>query len=339
VTSELSEFATLRATLKRGALIAAANWPVIVIQFIAEANFKLLLAVPVVGGVLLVGLALGQDVQEMLGGGAREIATSVAGALLDHPGAFASFLLSALVVVLGGSTLMFLIKAGTVTVLARGAVAAGPLDHAPFRFAALERAAAFSIETFLEGCARLFRRYLRLGLFLLGLYALSGLVFLLVLVGAYRIADRSGLIVAWTLIAMLASSALIVWIMLANLAYLLLQMIVATDDCSVRQAARRALLFLRRDLRHVILIFALVLTLVVLATIASMLATAGLGVVSFVPLLGLAVLPLQAAAWLVRGLVFQYLGLSALGAYLSLYQRGERLPAETVPTVWARTAS
>jgi hypothetical protein len=81
-----------------------------------------------------------------------------------------------------------------------------------------------------------------------------------------------------------------------------------------------------------------VLSLVVVATIASMLATAGLGLVSFVPLVGLAVFPLQAAAWLVRGLVFQYLGLSALGAYISLYRPVDAPGAGTLHS-WARTAS
>jgi hypothetical protein len=38
-----------------------------------------------------------------------------------------------------------------------------------------------------------------------------------------------------------------------------------------------------------------------------------------VPLIGLAVLPLQLVAWLVRGLLFEYLGLTALAAYVGLY--------------------
>ena len=38
------------------------------------------------------------------------------------------------------------------------------------------------------------------------------------------------------------------------------------------------------------------------------------------PLLGLTVLPLQLGGWLFRGLVFQYLGLSSIGAYLKLYR-------------------
>jgi hypothetical protein len=37
--------------------------------------------------------------------------------------------------------------------------------------------------------------------------------------------------------------------------------------------------------------------------------------IAFVPLVGLAVFPLQLAALLVRGLAFEYLGLTALGAY------------------------
>ena len=62
------------------------------------------------------------------------------------------------------------------------------------------------------------------------------------------------------------------------------------------------------------------LVIAVIATAASILATAGLGLIAFVPLVGLAVLPLQLAAWLVRGIVFEYLALAALGAYLSHYR-------------------
>jgi hypothetical protein len=40
-----------------------------------------------------------------------------------------------------------------------------------------------------------------------------------------------------------------------------------------------------------------------------------------VPLVGLAVFPLQIAALLLRGLVFEYIGLTAMGAYVTLYRR------------------
>jgi hypothetical protein len=44
----------LKAALKRGALITAANWPLVAVQFVAESTLKLLLAVPVLGGIFLV---------------------------------------------------------------------------------------------------------------------------------------------------------------------------------------------------------------------------------------------------------------------------------------------
>ena len=85
--------------------------------------------------------------------------------------------------------------------------------------------------------------------------------------------------------------------------------------------------------------FLLLFGLVVLATAASIVATAGLSLISFVPLLGLAVFPLQAVAWLVRGLVFQFLGLTATGAYLSLYRTAGAEVAVARTTARLRTAS
>ena len=51
------------------------------------------------------------------------------------------------------------------------------------------------------------------------------------------------------------------------------------------------------------------------------LAWSGVGLIAFVPLAGLAVFPLQLAALVLRGLVFEYLGLTALAAYTTLYHR------------------
>jgi hypothetical protein len=78
--------------------------------------------------------------------------------------------------------------------------------------------------------------------------------------------------------------------------------------------------FLRSSVREIAGIFGVVLLLVLLATAASILATAGLGLIGFVPIVAVAVMPLQIAAWLVRGMVFQYLALTALGAYLTQYR-------------------
>ena len=108
---------------------------------------------------------------------------------------------------------------------------------------------------------------------------------------------------------------------LLNFFYLLIQMVVVVEDCSVRSATRRVVRFLRAEPRLTFGVFGVVLLLVIGATIVSVIATTSLGLIAFVPLAGLAVVPLQLLAWLFRGLVFQFLGLSALGAYLTLYRR------------------
>jgi hypothetical protein len=54
--------------------------------------------------------------------------------------------------------------------------------------------------------------------------------------------------------------------------------------------------------------------------------------IAFVPLIGLAALPLQLIAWLVRGMVFQYIGLTSLVAYLRVYRNlREGVPQDVAP--------
>jgi hypothetical protein len=116
-----------------------------------------------------------------------------------------------------------------------------------------------------------------------------------------------------------------------NLVYLLTQMVIAVEDIGVRVAVAGVVRFVRSSLREIAGIFGVVLVLVVLATVASILGTAGLGLISWVPIVALAVMPLQIAAWLVRGFVFQYLALTALGAYLTQYRYYRRGPLAAVP--------
>jgi hypothetical protein len=68
------------------------------------------------------------------------------------------------------------------------------------------------------------------------------------------------------------------------------------------------------------MVFLVVLALVVVATAVSWLATGALWLIGFVPFIGLALIPIQLLAWLFRGLVFQYIGLSSVGAYVRLYR-------------------
>jgi hypothetical protein len=79
--------------------------------------------------------------------------------------------------------------------------------------------------------------------------------------------------------------------------------------------------FVRAELRELGGVFLVVLGVVIAATLVSALAWSGVGLIAFVPLVGLAVFPLQIVALLLRGLVFEYIGLTALGAYLTLYRR------------------
>jgi hypothetical protein len=310
----------LKMALKRGALVTLANWPLVAVQFIAESTLKVILGVPIVGGIFLVVLLLDADVEELLRGDVRDIVAALFSSLGSNPAALIAVTLAFLVVLIGGSILTFIVKGGTMAVFVEGEAEAGPLERPPLRFQMLRRANRTGIEPFLQGCRRLGRRYVRLGLGLLLAYALTAVAYLGVLVVGYQTANSLGIVLWWTVIAAAASSAVIVWITLVNLFYLLTQMVMAVEDAGLRTAIAGVVRFLRASLREVAGIFGVVLLLVILATIASILATAGFGLIGFVPIVAVAVMPLQIAAWLLRGFVFQFLALSALGAYLMQYR-------------------
>jgi hypothetical protein len=320
-----------KTALKRGALVAGANWPLVVVQFVADSTLKVLLAVPVIGGVFLLVLLLDADVETLLAGDVTDVVGAVFAAFLEKPAALSLFLGAFLVVLIGGSALTFAIKAGTVSVLVEADAAAGTIERPPLRLAAITRASRTEIDRFLRGCRRLWRRYLRLGACLIVVYALSAGYFVFVISGVAFI-DDIGVLLGWTVGFAVSSSVLIVWLTLVNLFYLLTQIVMAVDDVGVRTATRRVVHFLRVSLREVAAIFGIVLVLVVIATVASILGTAGLGLISFVPVVALVVLPLQIAAWLLRGFVFEYLALTALGAYLTHYRHFLRgAPLAAVP--------
>jgi hypothetical protein len=313
---------SLKDSLKRGVLITAANWHVVVVQFVADALFKTLLAVPIVGGVFLAVLLVGGDPGDLLARPVTEIVPTMASVLLAQPIALSAFLVAIAVVVTGSSTLMFLVKGGTVTVLIAAERAAGAIEHPPLRLTAFRRATQFSMERFTSGSSRLFPRYLTLGVGLMGIYLASTLISIGIVLGPDPVGD-------WRLVAAAASLALVVWITIVNFVYLLLQISIATDDCTVREAMGHVTRLFRARFRTVTLIFGATLALVMLTTAASILATAALGLIAFVPLVGLAALPLQLVAWLVRGIVFQFIGLMAVVAYLGVYRELREGRSET----------
>jgi len=298
--------------------VAAANWPVAIVQATADSLFKLLIAAPLIGGVFLVALVVGAEPVELMSLEWRQLATTIASTLFVRPAVLAAWLAALAVVLVGGSLFVFLVKGGTVGVLVRGERKAGPIERPPLMPESFSRASAFSIETFIDCSRGLFPRYARLGVALMGVYLLSGSVYFVLLART----AASG----WAVAALL-TAAFVAWITVVNLFYLLTQIVVAADDCSVATAASRVSVFLRRQMRAVGGVFLIILGLVALATGASVLATAGLWLVGFVPFIGLTVLPLQLLAWVLRGLVFQFIALASVGAYLRIYRMES---AETV---------
>ncbi|MBL8135244.1 MAG: hypothetical protein JNL48_01365 [Acidobacteria bacterium] len=310
-------FASPKLALKRGALLTAANWQVVVLQWVADSVFTALLAVPVVGGAALVVLTSDLAPQDLFDQGLRRAVPAVAAALLAHPIALAAFLAAMLVVLLGGALFMAFVKGGTIAVLALAEGEAGPIEHPPLHLSAVGRTGRFRLETATAGAQRLFGRFARLGV---GLFVAYGLIGTASLATVVSLGTPDS---AWDAARIFAVTvAVIVAVTVVNLLYLLMQIAVAVDDCDAGTAVARTTAFLVRRPCEVGIVFGVVSTLVALGTAASFLATAALGLIAFVPFVGLAALPLQVGAWMVRGLVFQFLGLTALVAYLRLYREG-----------------
>jgi hypothetical protein len=312
---------TLRAVLKRGALVAAANWPVALIQSVADGLFKLVIAAPLIGGVLLVTIVIGADTEALNTLDWRVLAAGLVSSLLAHRVILVAFLLSLAVVIVGGSLFVFLIKGGTVGVLVRGDRQTGAGASLPP--GVIDVAAAFSIELFTDSARALFPRYARLGFVLMAIYLGSGAAYFGVV--ATRAFGES-----WW-VATLVVVVFVLWTTLVNLLYLLVQIVIAADDCGVAAAARRVLAFVRHERRLVIGVFGVMLAMVALATGASLLAFTALGLIFLVPLAWLAAVPLQLVALVLRAIVFQYIGLSSIGAYLTLYRRFSERTAESNP--------
>ncbi len=323
----------LKLLLKRGALLAAANWQTVAIQALAETTFQVLLAVPILGAAVLVAVLVGADLGELLQGGMRDIVARIARELTAEPVALVSFATAFVIALASGSALMCLVKGGTLDVLLAADESAGPVELEPVTIDSLRPAATFTLQRFMGGCVRLYRPYLGLGLALMFAYVISAGVYLTCVVYGYRAAAGVVSVIGWTAIAALATALLIAWITLINLFYLLLQIAMASDGLSLGEACRAVGRFVRADFSVLARIFLIVLALVVAGTLVSWLALSGVGLIAFVPLVGLAVFPVQLAALIIRGLAFEYIGLAAAGAYLTLYRRAPRTVARASAVV------
>src|SRR5258708_32145888 len=110
---------------------------------------------------------------------------------------------------------------------------------------------------------------------LMFVYGLSIGVYLAFVVYAYRIASGRLLLIGWTFIAAFAALGLTLWITIVNLVYLLLQITIAIENVSMRDAWRPAWRFVRAEFRELAGGFAIVFGLVVVPTFASALAWSG----------------------------------------------------------------
>jgi len=303
----------MKMALKRGALVAAANWPVALAQATADALFKVLVAAPLVGGVILATLVINADIDTLRSSDWRILTAALISSLLQHHVVLAAFLLSLGLVVIGGSLFVFLVKGGTIGVLVRGERQAGPLEEQPLQFGNIASASGFGIELFVDSCRALFPRYARLGFVLLVVYLASGAAFAGILLWGSRAGE------SWAYTS-LATVLFAIWMTFVNLLYLLVQVVIAADDCGVATAARRVAAFLRHERRVLAGVFGVLLAMVVLATGASLLAFTALGLIFLVPFVWLAAIPLQLLAFLMRALVFQYIDLTSIAAYATLYR-------------------
>jgi hypothetical protein len=295
--------------------VTAANWQVVLVQFVADTLFKTLVAVPVVGGLVLVALVVGGNPFDLLRpGDLTQTISTMVGVLVAQPVALAAFAAALGIIIAGGSIMMFAVKAGTVSILLAGDRAAGAIELQPLGMDALREANKTNLDRFTTGVRVLFARYLRLGILLAAVYAIIAAAYVAVVFGSSlpQALDNPWLVTFASLLVLLT-------ITLVNFVYLLLQIVMASEDCGVLDAVPHVGRLLRRRPRELGQVLAAILALMVMATAASILATTQLGLISFVPFVGLAALPLQVFAWLVRGVVFQFIGLTGVATYLRMH--------------------
>ena len=311
----------LGAALKRGALVTAANWPVVLVDLVVESLYKLTLAVPVIGGAVMVAAIVGTDLQAVVGEGVRATADIVIGSLATAPGALVSFLIATAIVGLGGEAVMAVVKAGTLRVLVTGERQAGDLERGPFDQEALQQAKSYTLGVVYEGAKHFASRSVLLAVGLGAIYLGVATGYVFVLSSSFTIAAQSSWTAAWPVLVLATTSVAVVTIAVVNFFYDLLRVIIVTDDCGIIEALRRTFRFLVHDARQVLGIFCVMGGVSLVVTAAGLFAATGLTIVPWLPFVGLAMLPLQAVGWMLRGLVEQFVALAAIAAYQTQYRR------------------
>ena len=306
----------LRSLLLRGSLIAAANWPVVIARGISESVVRALAGIPVAGAAMLLLLV---SVPNASPGPAIDSAAAALTALATVPAALAGVAVSAIVAARrdrvrrgdqGGQRRGDRCRRGA-RPCGDGRIAArpGPLRGARVvagpvrgRLRALRPALRAPRSRPRRARGRRRSRLRR---------------------GSSRQAYRTFVSLAaswWIAPAVVAVSAIALALsIVAELGYRLTQLVMVAGDCGLRAAITGASGFMRRHTLVVARVCVAALVLSALTFAITLVAAAAFGLVSFVPVAGVAVLPLQAAVWVVRGLMLPFIDLAALAAYASVY--------------------
>jgi hypothetical protein len=328
----------LGSALRRGALVTAANWQVVIIEMVLEALLKVAVAVPVVGGAFMVAVLLGADVRTLLDEGIRSMAELILSLLTNAPVALGSFVAAVALVGFGGSLIMFVVKAGTLAILVSAERIAPDVDRTPMRLDLLRRSSAYTVEGLLAAVRHFRTRAVVLAIWLGVAYVLVAVVYAAAIRSTFGLTDDPVWVSVWPIAVAVITSTGLVTVAAINLFYDLTRIVLVVEDCAVMTALVRLWRFLVADTRQVLGIFGLMGALGAAATAAALVATAGLALISWVPIVGLIVLPLQLVAWLVRGLIFQFMDLMTMVAYEAQYRRFAGLEAPAAPRLWVQGA-
>jgi len=312
----------LRAALTRGAWVTATAWPVVFIDFVLDTGLKLALAVPALGGGLVMAALVAPDLGGLMTEGPGAALEAIVHSLATRPIALASFITAIAVVGLAGAPLVFALKAGTLAVLVAAERTAPRPRYDGTTWHEVRHATGFHLRYVVNGIRTFWRRAAVLALGLGVAYLVIAAAYVLT-VGAS--APRPSAVdeptTPWPAIVFGATSAGVVLLWFLHLLHDLLRIVVVTDDCRVSVAVGRLSRFLVARARQVLGILCVMGAARIVAGTASLLAAAGLGVMAWLPVVGLAFLPLQAAAWLLRGLLLQYMQSATLVAYQTQYRR------------------
>ena len=234
---------------------------------------------------------------------------------------------------------MFVIKAGTLAILVAGERLAPEGDGTPIRLDWLARSAAYRVEDLLTAISHFRGRAIALAVGLAVSYVGVAFGYALLMRAAFGLTADPVWVNVWPLAVAVITSTGLVTVAAINLFYDLTRIVLVVEDCSLVAAGRKLWRFLVADVRHVLGIFGVMGAVGAVATAVALVATAGLALISWVPIVGLVVFPLQIVAWLLRGLIFQFMDLMTMVAYEAQYRRFAGIDSRpSAPHLWVQRA-